>query len=165
MKECFKCKKVLNLSEFYKHPAMGDGHLNKCKKCTTKDSEKRRKLKSKDINWILSERKRHREKSKKYREQGKDKRQSNDSKKQWKLNNPEKTKAHKAVSNALKSGKIHRHPCFICGNKAQAHHDDYSKPLEVIWLCTKHHAERHIQINEINLLAEQIFKNDIENSF
>ena len=37
-----------------------------------------------------------------------------------------------------------RQPCEVCGNaKAQAHHDDYGKPLDVRWLCTTHHAEWH----------------------
>ena len=74
------------------------------------------------------------------------------SEKNWALKNPEKIKAHIAVKNALRSGKMHRHPCCICGNKAHAHHEDYSKPLEVIWLCPKHHSERHVQINEQELL-------------
>jgi ribosomal protein S27AE len=37
-----------------------------------------------------------------------------------------------------------KQPCEVCGNlKAQAHHDDYSKPLQVRWLCQKHHTEHH----------------------
>jgi hypothetical protein len=32
----------------------------------------------------------------------------------------------------------------VCGNAAtHAHHDDYSKPLEVRWLCRAHHSEHH----------------------
>ena len=151
MKQCFKCKRHLELFEFYKHSMMADGHLNKCKSCTKQDSENRRKYKEQDINWVLSERKRHREKSRKYRSDGKNVNKSNLQNKKWCEENPEKRKAHNAVKNALRSGKMHRHPCCICGNKAQAHHEDYSKPLDVIWLCSRHHADRHIEINEKKL--------------
>lgn len=58
--------------------------------------------------------------------------------------NPTKRRAHFAVSNALRDGKLARQACEVCGaEKAQAHHDDYSKPLDVRWLCTTHHAEWH----------------------
>lgn len=48
------------------------------------------------------------------------------------------------VSVALRSGKIVKGPCEKCGDKkAEAHHDDYNKPLEVRWLCRKCHDEWH----------------------
>jgi hypothetical protein len=150
MKKCFKCNQLFNLSEFYKHSKMPDGHLNKCKSCTKLDVENRRKEKSNDIDWVLSERKRHREKSKRYRELGIISK-NNASQKKWALNNLEKKQAHQLLRSALELGKLHRHPCFICGNKAQAHHDDYSKPLDVVWVCSKHHGEIHVKINEKKL--------------
>lgn len=48
------------------------------------------------------------------------------------------------VNRLLREGKITRMPCKICGaEKAEAHHCDYNKPLELMWLCRKHHREWH----------------------
>lgn len=45
---------------------------------------------------------------------------------------------------AIQNGKMTRRPCEICGDTTtEAHHDDYNKPLEVRWLCQKHHKEWH----------------------
>lgn len=43
----------------------------------------------------------------------------------------------------LKRGKLERLGCEVCGERAQMHHDDYDKPLEVRWLCRKHHLRHH----------------------
>jgi hypothetical protein len=40
-------------------------------------------------------------------------------------------------------------PCEVCGNqKAEAHHDDYSKLLEVRWLCDEHHKQHHRKMRD-----------------
>jgi hypothetical protein len=61
-KKCFKCKRLLPLSEFYKHPAMGDGHLNKCKDCSRQDAKERAARLMMDEGWVASEKERGRKK-------------------------------------------------------------------------------------------------------
>lgn len=64
-------------------------------------------------------------------------------KKRWRLRNPEKAFAHDVFSAAIRAGKVTRMPCAVCGNpKTDGHHEDYSKPLDVVWLCRKHHAQK-----------------------
>lgn len=61
-----------------------------------------------------------------------------------------RVKANQMVTAAIKRGDIKKQPCERCGKeKAIAHHDDYSKPLDVMWLCTKHHGERHREIGKL----------------
>jgi len=131
MKKCFKCRKRLPLGEFYTHPRMKDGHLNKCKNCTRKDVHDRRyDLFSRDK---VLEYDRLRFKTAKRKEQAalsQDRRRTK---------HPEKYKAWNMFHNALRDGKVTRQPCEVCGEPAQAHHEDYSKPLEVTWLCFRHH--------------------------
>jgi hypothetical protein len=68
----------------------------------------------------------------------------------YRIEKPERLKARDAVNNAVKAGKLSKQPCAVCGSSARihGHHEDYSKPLEVIWLCPVHHKERHRQIQE-----------------
>lgn len=57
---------------------------------------------------------------------------------------PEKVAATIAVNNAVRDGRLVKQPCESCGVlKVEAHHDDYSKPLEVRWVCNKHHRAIH----------------------
>jgi len=62
----------------------------------------------------------------------------------WIDNNPAKHAAHITVATAIKRGKLNKQPCEVCGSSnVHAHHDDYTKHLEVRWLCPKHHKEAH----------------------
>ena len=45
-------------------------------------------------------------------------------------------------------GHIEINPCEVCGKKAEAHHPDYTKPLEIRWLCSKHHKEVHREVHK-----------------
>lgn len=55
-----------------------------------------------------------------------------------------KEASRKYTKYAKKLGIIQKTPCEVCGDeRSQAHHQDYSKPLEIKWLCQKHHKEEH----------------------
>lgn len=58
----------------------------------------------------------------------------------------QKQKARSALNKALRAGKIERGTCEECGSEAvNAHHEDYARPLDVVWLCPRHHAARHVE--------------------
>jgi hypothetical protein len=55
-----------------------------------------------------------------------------------------KINARRIASHYQERGKLIKQPCAVCGDpNSQKHHPDYSKPLEVIWLCPDHHHELH----------------------
>jgi hypothetical protein len=58
---------------------------------------------------------------------------------------PDKCRAGEKVLGAIKTGKLKRQPCEVCGSteNIHGHHDDYEKPLEVRWLCARHHRIEH----------------------
>ena len=57
---------------------------------------------------------------------------------------PKEYAARKKTKCAIRTGALKKQPCEVCGNiQAECHHPDYSKPLDVIWLCRKHHMETH----------------------
>ena len=65
-------------------------------------------------------------------------------KRRYRDKNPNKHLAHLAMRNAIRKGLLLKGVCEVCGNtNVEGHHDDYSKPLSVRWLCKKHHLEAH----------------------
>lgn len=53
--------------------------------------------------------------------------------------------ARSSVYEATKRGRLAKLPCRVCGSTSgiEAHHEDHTKKLDVIWLCQKHHHELH----------------------
>ena len=160
MKICFKCQKEKDRSEFYKHAQMGDGLLGKCKECTRKDSSENLARRMQEPEFRVKEAERCRKKSyereKKLKAMGikhdpvKRREYLKKSYEKYPLKHIARTK----VATALANGTINRFPCVKCGAiNSEAHHEDYTKPLDVIWYCPKHHGERHVEINDEKRLA------------
>lgn len=62
---------------------------------------------------------------------------------------PAKERARALIYKAITRGHLERKPCEVgvgCGGRIEAHHDDYSRPLDVRWLCQRHHAELHRKV-------------------
>lgn len=76
-------------------------------------------------------------------------------KSQWRREHPkryvyqpydEAASARRKLFHAVHTGKVEKEPCEVCGvGDTRGHHEDYSKPLEVRWLCPLHHVEVHHQ--------------------
>lgn len=150
-KQCTKCGAVRDGSEFYSRGAQ-------CKVCIRAAVNARRLLlEATNPEWVEREAARHREKSRRYRHNGRvhnDKTRVLEAKRRWYAENRFKKKANSAVRKAIKAGTITPQPCEVCGaQKVDAHHEDYSKPLDVHWLCRRHHAERHLEINRERRMA------------
>ena len=61
-----------------------------------------------------------------------------------KARDKQKMHARAAIRNRIYTGTLVRQSCEKCGlPNAHAHHDDYSRPLEIRWLCPLHHKEYH----------------------
>ena len=121
MKKCSKCNEKK------------DGLHRWCRKCRREDSIKNKK---READRVKDNRKKHPDKWASYDKKTKDK-------------YPEKTKSRNVVSHAVRDGKlIPPDSCESCFKecKPEAHHEDYSKPLDVEWLCKKCHTELHRKV-------------------
>lgn len=152
-KLCRWCLLTKPTSEFYKHKGTADGLLAKCKDCQ-KANTKAARERSPD-HYREYDKKRanlpHRVQARaEYVKTESGKEAHNRATKQWNISHPNRRAASHIFNNALRDGKVRRHPCFVCGAKAHAHHPDYDRPLDVMWLCPKHHKKTHQLIKEIS---------------
>lgn len=121
MKKCRKCGRIKPVFQFYSHSMMTDGRLNFCKSCV-----RSRVMEHRELNV---ERIREYDRNRGYRLG----RQSAKSR-----------RASSKVANAVRTGRLNRLPCIICGNpKSESHHTDYRRPLKVVFLCPIHHHRLH----------------------
>jgi len=118
-KTCRLCKVEKEVSEFYRDKTTKSGYCTACKNCD-----------------------RLRRRGRKYKHNPERDRLRNERRKL-------KRKVYRTVVWGLRNGVISKKPCW-CGDKeVQAHHPDYSKPLEVVWLCKLHHHHIHGQLLDI----------------
>lgn len=128
MKKCFKCGILKPLSEFYRHSQMGDGHLNKCILCARRDVDLHRMNNAERIREY---------------DRARPKRPIREAIRRYNEAYPDRAYAKRLVEAARKNGSLRSEPCFLCGEKAHAHHAAYDLPLHVTWLCPLHHKQAH----------------------
>lgn len=146
MKVCFKCRTAKPITEFYGHPRMTDSRLGKCKECTKADVRANRLAKLEYYRQFDKMRASlpHRVAARKeYAQTAAGKAAHRRAVQKWQDRHPERDKAAEIAGNAVRDGRLIRQPCLICGEKAEAHHPDYSAPLDVVWLCSAHHKQAH----------------------
>ncbi len=133
-KTCFKCGETQSRSEFYKHSAMGDGLMGKCKTCTKADVNAHRLANLEKIRQYDRERAKNPHRIANAAEQTK----------RWRSEDRRRCVAHSQVARAIRAGVIEKEPCCVCGSEnSLAHHESYDRPLEVVWYCQPHHKARH----------------------
>lgn len=138
-KICTRCKNEKDaLNDFYKESRGGMS-------CVCKDCHKKRMSDIRRDNPEVRERERIRAK------QPHRMAKSAAISRMWRERNPEAYKAHTSLNNAIRDGRIVKEPCSVCGSteRIHAHHKDYSKPLNVIWLCARCHHRIHALFPEI----------------
>ena len=80
---------------------------------------------------------------------------------------PEVKEAYRLYRRAIKDGVLQPKSCEVCGSGSNihGHHADYSKPLDVMWLCAKHHRKWHWNNKRAPTKAELgFYKKDIEDA-
>ena len=156
MKLCKKC------NEFKSEDAFYVSYKNTCKECVKKRTKENRELKEDYYKEYDRNRPNHVERIANNRERNH--KLKEEDYETWVLNNktgfenyrnkyPNKRKAHNAVNNAIRDGRLFKSEvCQCCGVKAdklEGHHESYEEDqwLNVIWLCDKCHKTRHKEIN------------------
>lgn len=149
MKVCKSCKVVKKISEFYVDSRMKDGHLNQCKDCVKNRIKKHRCL---NIDQIREyEKKRgnlqHRvDARREYRQTDAGKAARRTATATYNKRHPMRYAARVITRKSVRDGKLVKlEKCSECEstNKIEGHHDDYTKPLEVRWLCEACHKQWH----------------------
>ncbi len=119
MKNCPRCKQTKELFLFHKDIKRKDGLAALCKRCHNDICMAgKRKNKDKYVKYQREYRKTY--------------------KAPYIENNPNALLANRTLQYAVRSGKMKRLPCEICGNeKSVGHHPFYRyfEPLKVKWLC------------------------------
>jgi hypothetical protein len=136
MKMCTRCKKEKPQSHFGKNKTSNDGLSLWCVDC----------MKFNHRRWRNNNREKLRENSAKERKRlgAEGKKYQADWMKKNRLKHKDRVYARNTVYTAVKAGTLIKTHCVYCGDtEVEAHHNDYSKRLDVMWLCRAHHSAWH----------------------
>ncbi len=168
MKRCYRCKETMSIDSFSNDRSRKDGKSGRCRKCDTTvkaNYRKRNSDKSKAYNgeYCLENANKLRKNKAEQRENNNEKYKKLDRewysrhrerellrKRNYRNSNPEKINAYDLLAQAIRLGKISKPDrCSSCKTVGQilGHHEDYNKPLDVIWLCSKCHMRLHASKN------------------
>lgn len=147
---CTKCKVDKPTSEFFRYRSHKSGYDYQCKECVS--------IRQQKYYWNNHDRcmgrgrrqyEKHKEKSK--ARNAKWEKDNSEKRLEYRKMFPDRMVAYSDVKNAIRRGEMQKDPCSRCGatKHIHGHHEDYSKTLDVVWLCIKCHSEVH-RANEPN---------------
>ena len=119
MKTCTKCKTKKPLQDYNKSTKSKDGHQSWCRSCSNVASKEEARLNPDKVLARI---------------------------KKSQLKYPERKRAGNMVNNAVRDGRLTKQPCHCGETRVQGHHEDYSKPLDVEWLCIKCHSKSETKV-------------------
>lgn len=141
---CNVCGVTSDAAEFY------TGLKSRCKECHKRLVKENRKEKEEYYKKYDAERfqndPRVRDRHRKYRKTEKGKASMAAAREKWLQDNSDKKAAHTILNNAVRDGRVQKPKvCSSCGvsGRIEGHHEDYTKPLDVVWLCRSCHVRTH----------------------
>lgn len=149
MKACRICNEEKPMSEFYKNPGMKDGHINNCKSCHNKrcvEWTAKNKERVNENNRKRAKKTEFKEARKKQYTSEAGRAKAREAMRRYRERRPMVGAAHMFVLVAIQKGLIKKETeCSSCGsqNRVEAHHDDYTKPDVIRWLCKACHETWH----------------------
>jgi len=140
MKLCRRCRTVKPAKDFYRNKRNSSTGLSSyCKKCKVEYTRLwKTKNRERSLTWKRN-----------WRENNKDRDALH--KRRHRQKHPDRAKARNLLSWAIHTKKIKPQPCRSCGavENIEGHHHDYSKPYDVIWLCSDCHKAVHRNLDRI----------------
>ena len=146
MKTCPKCGETKPLDDFYRR---GNGYRHNCRACICARQRSWLKRKTQDPMFVMSRRKKDRDRHRGRYQEDPAYREKKRSRRTTKCRSPRLGAVYRHVRDAIETGRlVPADCCERCGHdfsehKRESHHADYSKPLEVEWLCQPCHAHEH----------------------
>lgn len=138
-KRCRTCHEHKRPEEFPRHNGAHDGRRSACRRCLLTE-----RYRPYIENPEQRARRANRERGARWQ------RKHLEALERYVARYPHRDRCRRQTYQALRSGKLQRADrCQVEGCTSakcvEAHHHDYSKPLEILWCCAAHHRQGHAQ--------------------